>query len=50
MKIFIYESSYPMDEKQISDEDMNDINNKVLLSLLSTLKKSEFKFLEDLGE
>ena len=50
MNMFNYESSYPMDEKQITDEEMNDINNKVLLSLLSTLKKSEFKFLEDLGE
>ena len=50
MNMFNYESSYPMDEKQISDEEMNEINNKVLLSLLNTLKKSEFKFLEDLGE
>ena len=50
MNMFNYESSYPMDEKQITDEEMNDINNKVLLSLLNTLKKSEFKFLEDLGE
>ena len=50
MNMFNYESSYPMDEKQITDEEMNDINNKVLLSLLNTLKKSEFKFLEGLGE
>jgi len=50
MNMFNYESSYPMDEKQITDEEMNEINNKVLSSLLNTLKKSEFKFLEDLGE
>ena len=50
MNMFNYESSYPMDEKQITDEEMNEINNKVLSSLLKTLKKSEFKFLEDLGE
>ena len=50
MNMFNYESSYPMDEKQITDEEMNEINNKVLSSLLNTLKKSEFKFMEDLGE
>ena len=50
MNMFNYESSYPMDEKQITDEEMNEINNKVLSSLLNTLKKNEFKFLEDLGE
>ena len=50
MNMFNYESSYPMDEKQITDEEMNEINNKVLSSMLNTLKKNEFKFLEDLGE
>ena len=38
------------DEEQITDEEMDGINNKILLSLLSTLKKNKLKILEDLGE
>ena len=37
-------------EKLITDEEMDEINKKVLLSLLDTLKRSKFNFLEDLGE
>ena len=37
-------------EEQITDEEMEEINNKVLLSLLNTLKKNKLKVLEDLGE
>ena len=49
MSLFNYDNSYPLDEKQINKEEMDEINKNVLLSLFNTLKKTEFKFLEDLG-
>ena len=50
MSILNYDSSnYPLDEKPINQEDMEEINKNVLLSLFTTLKKTEFKFFEDLG-
>ena len=49
MSLFNYENNYPMDEKQINSEEMDEINKNALLSLFNTLKKTEFKFLEDLG-
>ena len=49
MSLFNYETSYPSDEKQINNEDMDEINKTVLLSLFNALKKSEFKFMEDFG-
>ena len=39
-----------LDEKQITEEEMDEINNKVLLSLLNSLKKNKLKIIEDLGE
>ena len=49
MSLFNYDTSYPLDEKQIDTGEMDEINKKVLLSLFNTLKKTEFKFFEDLG-
>ena len=50
MSLFNYDSSScPLDEKQISQEEMVEINKSALLSLFTTLKKTEFKFFEDLG-
>ena len=50
MALFNYDPSYPSDDKQVSSDEMDDINKSVLLSLFNNLKKNEFKFLEDLGE
>ena len=50
MSLFNYESSYPLDEKQVNNDEMDEINKKVILLLINTLKKNEFKFLDDLGE
>ena len=41
---FIYENQI-----ELNNEEMDKINKNVLLTLFKTLKKSEFKFLEDLG-
>ena len=49
MNLFNYDNSYPLDEKQVNKEEMDEINKKVLLVLFNVLKKCEFKFLEDLG-
>ena len=49
MSLFNCDTTYPLDEKQISNEEMEEINKSVLLSLFTTLKKTEFKFFEDLG-
>ena len=50
MALFNYDSSYPLDDKQVNNDEMNQINKSVLLSLFNNLKKNEFKFLDDLGE
>ena len=49
MNLLNYDTSYPLEEKQNNTGDMDEINKKVLLSLFNTFKKTEFKFLEDLG-
>jgi hypothetical protein len=49
-EIFNKEFSDPVEKKQTTYEEMYEINNRVLLSLLKSLKTSKFKFLEDLGE
>ena len=48
--MFNYESSFPSEEKQVSNEEMNIINKKVILLLINSLKKNGFNFLDDLGE
>ena len=50
MALFNYDSSYPLDDKQVNNDEMDQINKSVLLSLFNNLKKNEFKFLDDLGE
>ena len=50
MALFNYDPSYPSDDKQVSSDEMDEINKSVLLSLFNNLKKNEFKFLDDLGE
>ena len=49
MNLFNYDAAYPLDEKPINSEEMEETNKRVLLSLFTILKKTEFKFLEDLG-
>ena len=39
MSLFNYESSYPLDEKQVSNDEMDEINKNVILLLINTLKK-----------
>jgi len=50
MNLFNYDSSYPSEDKQISNEQMDEINQAVLLTLFKNLKATKFKCLEDLGE
>ena len=49
MNLFNYDAAYPLDDKPINSEEMEETNKRVLLSLFNILKKTEFKFLEDLG-
>ena len=49
MNLFNYDAAYPLDDKPINSEEMEETNKRVLLSLFTILKKTEFKFLEDLG-
>ena len=50
MNLFNYDSSYPLEDKQISNEQMDEISQAVLLTLFNNLKATKFKCLEDLGE
>ena len=52
LKLWLYSDiSFFLNENQneVNNEEMDKINKNVLLALFKTLKKSEFKFLEDLG-
>ena len=44
-----YETIYNLDDKKVNKEEIDEINKKVLLSLFTALKKTEFKLLEDFG-
>ncbi len=49
-EIYNYEFSVPAEKKPTTYEEIYETSNRIVLSLLNSLKKNEFKFLEDLGE
>ena len=48
MNMFSYDVNYPLDDKTPSAEEMNEILKALLQTLFSSLKTSQFKFLDDL--